>query len=396
MELKQFKARIGIGLLLLAILANACTPGPGPIQTSAPPSTPCTGSNCSGTSQPTETILPSGQPTAFPATTQAPAPSEPASNPAPTLANSSPTSSVASPAPSQANPSPTAPACEGSGCQTGTPPATVRIPDFSHVIVLIFENHEYGLVAGNTREMPNFNRLAGQYTLLTQYYAITHPSLPNYIALLAGDTHGITTDCQDCFVDATNLPDLIESAKRTWKTYQEDMPSPCFVGSGETYAQRHNPFIYFNDIRTNPARCQADVVPLTQLDADLAGPGLPNFSFISPNLCNSAHDCGLDVADKWLGNMVTKLTTAKSFDDHSLIVVTFDEGQGNHSCCGLGPSAGGQVATLLISPLVKSGFQDATPYTHYSLIKTLAAAWGMPELGHAADPQTNRMAAPWK
>jgi phosphatidylinositol-3-phosphatase len=380
MEFKRLQVRLGIGLLILAILANACTPGPAPVQTTVPRSTPCTGSNCSGATPPTVTVPPSGGLSTLPATPLA-------------LSTNSPSSS---PAPSQANPSPTASACAGSNCQTTTPPAAVHVPVFTHVSILMFENHEFGNVSGNTRQMPNFNALASQYTLLTQYYAVSHPSLPNYIAYIGGDTHGITTDCQTCYVDATNLTDLIETAHRTWKTYQEDMPSPCFVGSAETYAQRHNPFIYFDDIRTNLARCQADVVPISQLDADLAGSGFPNYAFIMPNLCNSAHDCGLDVADKWLGAMVTKLTSAKSFDDHSLIIVTFDEGQGNHTCCGLGSSAGGQVATVLISPLVKSGFQDATPYSHYSIIKTLAQAWGMPELGHAADPQTNPIRAPCK
>jgi phospholipase C len=244
--------------------------------------------------------------------------------------------------------------------------------------------------------MPVFNRLASQYTLLTHYYAVSHPSLPNYIAMIGGDTHGITSDCTDCFISATNLTDLLDEANLTWRTYQEDMPSPCFVGSTDTYAQRHNPFIYFDDIRTDTALCQANVVPLTQLDSDLASGNLPNFSFIMPNLCNSGHDCGLNVADSWLAAMVTKLTSAKTFDDRSLIIVTFDEGQGDHSCCGLPRSAGGQVATLLISPLVKSGFQDPTPYSHYSILKTLSAAWGIPELGHAADPATNVIVAPWK
>ena len=270
------------------------------------------------------------------------------------------------------------------------------MPDFSHVIEIILENREYGFVAGNTREMPFFNRMADQYTLLTQYYAVTHPSLPNYIAMIAGSTLGIHTDCSSCYVNAPNLADLIEASHRTWKSYQEDMPSPCYLGTTSLYAERHNPFVYFDDIRTDKQRCDANVVPLPVLDSDLSGPGLPDYAFITPNICNDAHDCSLSVADKWLSGMLGQLMGSKSYDSHTLIVITFDEGQGNHSCCGLGTSAGGQVATLLISPLVKSGFRDSTPYSHYSVLKTIAVSWGLTQLGHAADAETNLIVAPWK
>jgi hypothetical protein len=79
-----------------------------------------------------------------------------------------------------------------------------------------------------------------------------------------------------------------------------------------------------------------------------------------------------------------------------LVILTWDEGQGNHSCCGLPTEAGGRVATVLISPQIKSGFQDDTPYTHYSLLKTIAASWGLPFLGHAADESNAIIATPWK
>jgi acid phosphatase len=386
--MKRIPYRTIFSMVIILIWGAACTSGPGPLPTVAPQPTACTSPECLGTAAP----LPA---TALPTAAQPPVEVSPAATGLP----SAPPATAPSPAtalPTQALPIPSPSACAGAACGSNPTQPGAKVPDFSHVIIILFENHEFGVVAGNTRQMPYFNQLAAENVLLTQFYAISHPSLPNYIALIGGDTLGITTDCQTCYVNGTNLPDLIEAAHRTWKTYQEDMPSACFVGSGDKYAQRHNPFIYFDDIRTNAARCQASVAPLTQLDTDLAGAGLPNYSFITPNLCNSAHDCGLDVSDGWLHGMITKLTSAKSFDDHSLIIVTFDEGQGNHSCCGLGTSAGGQVATLLISKLAKPGFQDATPYSHYSIIKTLAAAWGMPELGHAADPQTNLILAPWK
>ncbi len=278
---------------------------------------------------------------------------------------------------------------------TSTPKPTVRpVPEFSHVIIFVLENHEIGFVIGNS-SMPNYNHWAGQYTLLTQYYAITHPSLPNYLALVGGDTFGIHTDCEDCFVNQPSLPDLIEGSGRTWRAYEEDMPSPCFSGSTLSYAQKHDPFVYFDPIRKDPARCKAGVVPLTQLEGDLSSGKLPDFAFVMPNLCNSAHDCTLDVTDAWLGRWVGTVMASPTYDAHTLIVLTWDEGQGNHGCCGVEPG-GGQVATVLISPLVRQGFKDDTPYTHYSLLKTIAEAWGLKPLGHAADAAQAVIEQPFK
>ncbi len=278
---------------------------------------------------------------------------------------------------------------------TETPPSLV--PDFQHIIIVVFENKEFGTVI-DSPIMPYFNQLARSYTLLTQFYAVRHPSLPNYLAMIGGDTFGITSDCTDCFVDAPTLPDLIEGSGRTWKTYQEDMPSPCYVGGGwGNYAMKHNPFAYFNDIRLNADRCQRSIVPLTQLAGDLASGALPNFAFITPNLCNDAHDCSISTADSWLNTLMVQLQPPLDAEGKPyLIVLTWDEGQGNHSCCGLPPEAGGRIATILVSPQAKNGFQDSTPYTLYSLLKTIAQSWHLQYLGHAADPENALITAPWK
>jgi hypothetical protein len=264
------------------------------------------------------------------------------------------------------------------------------------VIIIILENHEYGKIVGDTQLLPNFQQLIKRYALLTDYYAITHPSLPNYLALIGGDTFGIQSDCTNCFISAPSLPDGIEASGRTWRNYAEDMPSACFLGrNGKLYTQAINPFIYFNLIRQNPVRCDQNVLPLTELDNDLAKGFLPDFAFITPSLCNSGHSCFLDVTDKWLEGLLGKIMNSTAFDTNSLIVVTFDEGSTDATCCGLGSKAGGHIATLLISPLVKRDFKDGTPYSHYSMLKTIETSWGLPLLGHAADPRTNLIMAPW-
>ncbi len=278
------------------------------------------------------------------------------------------------------------------------------VPNFKHIIVFFFENHEYGSVIGN-RAMPNYNQYADENAILTQYYAITHPSLPNYLAVFGGDTFGVTSDCSKCFVSAANLVDQIEASGHTWRAYFQDMPHPCYLGDTITYVQKHNPFIYFDDIRQDAARCNQSIVPLSQLDTDIATGALPDFVYIMPNSCVSTDDdfsnpdCTLSLADGWLGGVMAELLpylNQRASEEPYLIVLTWDEGQGNHSCCGLPTDAGGRVPTILISPLVKSGFQDDTPYTHYSLLKTIEAAWGFPFLSHAADPQNVLITAPWK
>ena len=280
-----------------------------------------------------------------------------------------------------------------SALPTETP--TPLVPNFQHIVIIMFENKEFGSVIGNP-QMPTYNRLAQEYTLLTQYYAIQHPSLPNYIALMGGDTFGIDNNCSDCFVNERSLPDLIEESGRTWKTYQEDMPEPCFLGDKGDYVQKHNPFVYFDPIRLNAERCQRSVVALTALPMDIAANALPNFMFIKPNICNDLHDCELDITDAWLTNLLGTLIPALDATGQSYVVVMlFEEGQGDHSCCGL-PEGGGRVPVVLYSPLVRNAFEDPTPYTHYSLLKTISAAWGLPYLAHAADETNVLITAPWK
>lgn len=278
-----------------------------------------------------------------------------------------------------------------------TPTPKPLVPEFQYIVTIVFENKEFGTVIGNPK-MPYFNQLAKSYTLLTQFYAVTHPSLPNYLAMIGGDTFGITFDCYVCLVAAPSLPDEIEASGRTWKTYQEDMPTACF-GEGEAgnYAIKHNPFVYFKPIRLDSTRCERSVVPLTQLPIDIATGALPNYIFITPNLCNDAHDCELDVADKWLETLLVPLQAALDTSGKPyLIVLTWDEGQGDHSCCGLPQQAGGRIATILISPQVKRGFEDATPYTLYSLLKTEEESWHLQYLGHSADADNVLITAPWQ
>jgi phosphatidylinositol-3-phosphatase len=276
---------------------------------------------------------------------------------------------------------------------SSVPTGEGRIPNFAHIILIMLENQPFTAINGP--QMPLLEALADQNVLLSNYFAITHPSLPNYIALMSGSTQGITSDCNDCFVNQPNLADEIEASGRTWKAYLEDLPSPCFVGDSGKYAQKHNPLIYFDSIRLNTARCDRSIVPLTNLDSDLANNSLPNFSFIMPNLCNSGHDCSAAVADTWVNDLVNKLQASQALGKNSLIIIAFDEGgdKDTAGCCGLPTPAGGQVAVVLISPTALPDMTDNTPYSHYSLLKTILTAWTLPDLGLSA--QALPILAPW-
>jgi phosphatidylinositol-3-phosphatase len=276
-------------------------------------------------------------------------------------------------------------------------PEVDKVPTFDHIVLILLENRDYQTAINGTT-MPHLQQLAHQNVLLSNYYAVTHPSLPNYIALVSGTTNNITSDCTDCFVNnQQNLADLLDSSGHTWKTYQENMPSPCFVGDSKPYYQKHNPFIYFDSIRLDAGRCDRSIVPFTTLDSDLASNQLPDFSLIMPNNCDSGHSCPAQSADNWAFSMVSKLQSSSALGQKSLIVITFDEGSdGSHaSCCGMGSSAGGQVATILISPLAKPGFVDGTPYSHYSLLKTILMAWKLPDIGQTELSATHPILAPW-
>jgi hypothetical protein len=267
------------------------------------------------------------------------------------------------------------------------------------VIVVVEENHSIGQIIGSP-QAPFLNRLAAQGTLLTSYFAITHPSLPNYLAMVSGGTQQITSDCGGCNLDAPNLADQLESAGVSWKAYMEDLPAPCSdAHTAGAYAKKHNPFMYFASVRDHPGRC-AKVVPLGRLDADLAAGRLPRLVFVTPNLDHDMHGAGeggddaalTATADRWLEGLYGKLAGSSAWRDDTRLVVTWDEGHGTGTggegtgCCG-GLATGGNVATIVAGPGIKPGRDDAT-YSHYALLRSIETLFHLPLLGHAGDPAT--------
>jgi phosphatidylinositol-3-phosphatase len=273
--------------------------------------------------------------------------------------------------------------------------APVKIPNFDHIVLIMLENEYYQTVIGNP-QLPHLNALAQQNVLLSNYFAISHPSLPNYLALVSGSTQNINSDCTDCFVDQPNLADEIEASGRTWKSYQEGMPANCFVGdAGVYYVQWTNPFLYFDSIRQDKTRCDRSIVPFSQLNKDLADNQLPNFALIIPNLCDSGHSCGAEMADNWVNGLVTKLQASPALGQNSLIIITFDEGV-EHDTAKVTVNTRGQIAAVLISPMARPGFVDQSLLSHYSLLKTILTAWNLPALGNTNQDSIQPIVEPWE
>jgi hypothetical protein len=294
-------------------------------------------------------------------------------------------------------PSPTGPTGTPGASPSSTPGAS-STPASSptgppHVMVVVLENQEYGAVVGSATA-PYLNRLAAQYGLATDYHARTHPSLPNYIDLIAGSTMDITTDCTDCHTDGDTIADQVNKAGVHWKAYMGGMPSVCYQGADyppgslDGYAKKHNPFLYFDHLRTDPTACQDDV-PLSQLSGDLGGGTAPPFIWISPSLCDDGHDadCGLGAADRWLQSTMPSVLQSSWYAQGGIVIVTFDEGSSDSACCG-GGAHGGHVATLVISRSVKPGARLDTPVDHAGTLRTIEALYGVPYLRTAADPQS--------
>ncbi len=245
------------------------------------------------------------------------------------------------------------------------------------------ENHESNEIISNP-EAPYIRSLAAQYGRAANYHAVTHPSLPNYLALTAGDTFSITQDCADCFINSDSIATQIEAAGRSWKAYMESMPRPCFIGNeGTLYMQKHNPFIYFDDIRNNPDRCK-NIVPFTEFENDLLFNAVPDFVWISPNQCNDMHNCPVGTGDAWLQRWVPQILDSAAWKDKGVLFIVFDEGTSNAGCCQY--AHGGRVEALVISPLGSSHFQSDIAYDHYSLLRTIEESWKLPLLNKAGCP----------
>ena len=325
--------------------------------------------------------------------------------------------------------------------------ANATPPPIRHIFTIVLENKGYGQTFGPNSPAPYLSQqLTAQGELLANYYGIGHNSLPNYIALLSGQAPNLITqsDCQiyqdfvpssivqveangqvagqGCVFPAEGqtIADQLAAHRFTWRGYMEDMSQPCLhpalntqdqtqtAKSGDQYAARHNPFVYFHSIIDTPS-CAANDVPLTQLPDDLKHYATtPNYVFITPNLCHDGHDApcvngepgGLVSADAFLRQWVPQILNSSAYQRDGMLVILFDEaefgasGADTTACCnelpgpnsalpGIAGPGGGLVGAVVLSKFVRPGTVVTTPYNHYSLLRTIEDLFGLDHLGFA-------------
>jgi hypothetical protein len=326
------------------------------------------------------------------------------------------------------------------------------LPPIKHVFVLVLENEAESTSFGPSSPAPYLaNTLVSEGAFVPNYYGIGHASLDNYIAMVSGQAPNPSTsaDCSN-FADFTgstgldskgqetgtgcvypsNVPTLmsqLDSKHLTWKGYMDGMGADPLresascghpaVGSADNtegatpsdqYATRHDPFVYFHSVIDNQAYCNAHVVNLSALANDLKNVSTtPNYTFITPNLCDDGHDAhcanggpgGLEQVNTFLQRVVPEITGSAAFKQDGLLIVTFDESIGDATACcgelpgpaeplpgGSGPG-GGVVGAVLLSPFIKAGTKTTTAYNHYSMLGSVEDLFGLSRIAGATGVQ---------
>jgi len=288
------------------------------------------------------------------------------------------------------------------------------VPD--RIVVIVMENHSFDDIigatdrSGNRLLTPFITQLAQQNRISTLQFGVAHPSLPNYLSLIAGDYFGVHDDNGSCYAphrpkgchsfDKKNLVDSLDAAGISWASYNESMPHDGYLGQqypkkGDgLYRQKHDPFVYFKDIATSPKRL-ANVKTFVDLKKTLNNGYLPQFSFIVPNECHDMHGavgfCNfgpeelIKDGDAALQKLVAQIISSGSFTNRSLMFVLWDEGDNNLGCCDGPPTqSGGHIPLILVTGV--PGFVASSQlYNHYSVLATIEDLWNLPKLGFTKD-----------
>lgn len=238
------------------------------------------------------------------------------------------------------------------------------------LIVIPIENHSLGQIKDG---MPATWALTEDFGFASDFTAITHPSLPNYLAIAGGTTSGVKDD-RGPNVHGRHGASVFGQALRageTAKVYAEGMGENCELSGYHGYAVRHNPWAYHLDER---ADCERYDVPLTKLATDVATGELPRVGMIVPDTCHDGHDCHLAVADRWFSDILTELFSGPDWKAGTLaIVVTADEDDRKHD---------NRVLTMVLHPGLTGRVVD-TPLTHYGLSRAMSEMSGSEPLEEA-------------
>lgn len=259
-----------------------------------------------------------------------------------------------------------------------------NVPRSSHVWIITEENHSYESVVGN-QQMPYYNQLIQQYGLASQFYANQHSSLPALMWFVAGAPVEPNNNTDSCNHKDDNVVRELLKQGYTWKSYQENMPSPgfqgVFGGDNRSYYRRHNPLIDFSDVCPGTGQ-DKNSVPYSQLAIDIAHNNTPNFAYITPNADEDAHNGTLQEADQWLQDNVPAILALPEFapGGDGILFIVWDEGtlySDNRCSATDSTGCGGRTANLVIGPQVKSGYESTTTYHNENVLKTVCAAMGL-------------------
>jgi hypothetical protein len=293
--------------------------------------------------------------------------------------------------------------CVGASYATARRPADAPFAPPSHldrVVIIVLENYR------SHHFTPFLSKLASENRFATNYFGVWRPSLPNYIAMIAGDFFGVSDDAESCFnsehqepcngFDAPNLVDQLEKAHIAWEGLFESMPSQGFLGArfpedSKLYAQKHNPFVYFKSVALDPGRL-AKLKPfvLDELQAELADSvSASRFIYIVPNQCSDQHGtlgcksaaAKLGAGDTFLAEVVPAIINAPAFTERSVLFIVWDESNGREACCGA-VKGGGHIPLIALTKR-PTAIKSDTPSNHYSLLATIEDGFGLPRLANA-------------
>jgi phosphatidylinositol-3-phosphatase len=280
-------------------------------------------------------------------------------------------------------------AVPGNSGRAASPPVPAAPPGFPHpsrVAVMVLENRSYREVIGSP-EAPFLNRLARRSALATQYYAIAHPSLPNYIALTTGATGEVTSNCSGCDTEQPSLVNQLDSRHISWRAYFEDIPKnpAASVTATGRYNKHYNPFVYTDQV-TDSTRARSRVVGFGRLRADLAHGRLPRLMWIAPNVRHDGHNHPLRNADAFAARTVPDLLRA--LGPRGVLYLTWDEGN-SHDRAGSGEQpGGGHVVMMAAGGAARKGATTAVRANHYALLRTIEGNFGLPALASAGSTST--------
>ncbi len=240
-----------------------------------------------------------------------------------------------------------------------------------HVVIIVDENRPFSALVNNPKAH-YINQLMLQGSYAANYTAV---SKNPYIALTSGSVTHIPNSCNPrtarCQTLVANITDEIEASGRTWDMYAESMPKSCDFKDTRKYTVRHNPFLFYSSISGNLKQCKKQIVSYSDLQSDMDNKLLPNYAFISPNLCNDMHNCDINAGDRWLSINVPKILSSYAFTkQNSLLIITWDEGS----------KLDKRVLTIFLGPAAKQGYISYTPYNHYSILHTIERVWKLKPL----------------